>query len=170
MEGDWTAVFDDENATLFQSTLSAWRATTYGAGDGSTTLFQSTLSKRRATIHARTFHNGNRISIHVLRMESDIQHLHCSRYWLVISIHALHMESDSARDRMVSYYRISIHALRMRATIKIMMQTDRPTYFNPRSPNGGRLIDDETWTFMPWEFQSTLYEWRTAMYRKLLII
>ena len=57
--------------------------------------FLSTLSAWRATCLCHNYPVTVNISIHALRMESDIEHGYI-RYNTTISIHALRMESDAA--------------------------------------------------------------------------
>ena len=97
---------------IFQSTLSARRATQLRKNLAKFLRFQSTLSARRATLKCYYIVRVKQISIHALREESD-----CFKsFWfnrIQISIHALREESDSfCIDLPDNFNFISIHALR----------------------------------------------------------
>ena len=118
MESDMMMLLGCGVLTEFLSTLSAWRATFMpGWPCESTARFLSTLSAWRATVHAGEDQAGAvLISIHALRMESDVgEVLYCYGN-CGISIHALRMESDSTAAS----------------------PTTSKCYFYPRSPHGER--------------------------------
>ena len=73
--------------------------------------FLSTPSARRATLLICTADLGGHISIHALREEGDLLHLH-RKELLHISIHALREEGDQDGKGCRVVEQISIHALR----------------------------------------------------------
>ena len=137
MEGDNKLAVKFGQATIFQSTPSAWRETCKGyKGIVTDVLFQSTPSAWRETqivvalvqaiphFNPLPPHGGRRndepkddskviISIHSLRMEGDLyERMLCG--FANISIHSLRMEGDHTNHiyHMITYI-ISIHSLRM---------------------------------------------------------
>ena len=86
-------------------------------------VFLSTLSAWRATSNWQRIQGVSHISIHALRMESDLAANRLTNYRIKISIHALRMESDiydKAAERGRSD--ISIHALRMESDLLDKLQ------------------------------------------------
>ena len=76
-------------------------------------LFLSTPSARRATVFQVGGGDRVHISIHALREEGDIQHIHQDDGRHVISIHALREEGDrDGGSGVLGNTTISIHALR----------------------------------------------------------
>ena len=77
------------------------------------TVFLSTPSARRATLTLRKQIDEDKISIHALREEGDLQLQQCPLELELISIHALREEGDhGSRGSHSALLRISIHALR----------------------------------------------------------
>ena len=165
----------------FQSTLSVWRVTNCWKGFFHRRKFQSTLSVWRVTCFpmSETTSAGNfnphspygewldqkyvinqleAISIHTLRMESDVNGFACKRpcvyfnphspygEWRLvkhffrfhhsISIHTLRMESDKSNSINKYINVISIHTLRMESDWYSEHYWAYRQYFNPHSPYG----------------------------------
>ena len=76
-------------------------------------IFQSTLSVWRATYKAVEICDLGAISIHALRVESDLSQIHINFALKAISIHALRVESDLTNIINHPLLAISIHALRV---------------------------------------------------------
>ena len=125
---------------LFQSTRSAWSATTGSIPRlPARFLFQSTRSAWSATVGAaRIGDAGQRISIHALRMERDP---------VIRSSSARASEFQSTRSAWSAtqfllpfqiLLKISIHALRMERDPCKGRPRARAKHFNPRAPHGAR--------------------------------
>ena len=124
-------------------------------------IFLSTPSARRATGGLAFAAINDKISIHALREEGDIQfffdrtkaafisihalreegdlHPRCNPGgWSAISIHALREEGDAnvAKQRVDLF--ISIHALREEGDGLLLSSIRKPRNFYPRPPRGGR--------------------------------
>ena len=119
--------------TEFQSTFSVRRATCAVPLYPPCLVFQSTFSVRRATNLGRRRLPRLKISIHVLREESDLP-LSLSVVISMISIHVLREESDFVYGGFHCWVTISIHVLREESDTPIATLPMDARNFNPRSP------------------------------------
>ena len=141
----------------FQSTLPGWGATLATANGEISKAFQSTLPGWGATWIRDTSTTILLISIHAPRMGSDLTVRRLTPREC-ISIHAPRMGSDQFHELSRLVVSISIHAPRMGSDYCGITCTSRRAYFNPRSPDGERLMDDSmAGLYSP--FQSTLPGW-----------
>ena len=151
----------------FLSTLSAWRATILSALKVSRFLnsFLSTLSAWRATCCFPRIRPLPFLSIHALRMESDLTSIAGLPETKSLSIHALRMESDRgkqvAKDFLAKTFLSTLSAWRAtslcvvynvhkrgflstlsawRATSTVELLFCARLSFYPRSPHGERLL------------------------------
>ena len=100
-------------------------------------VFQSTSPVWRTTLQNIRQQTRLRISIHVPRVEDDLQ-------WAAhpllkpISIHVPRVEDDHGRTHCEILSSISIHVPRVEDDKKLRAFVIRTLYFNPRPPCGGR--------------------------------
>ena len=122
----------------FLSTLSAWRATWGSFNKLSCKIFLSTLSAWRATLEALLLGTTPTLSIHALRMESDILHGNFHFYRTAFYPRSPHGERRCAAPTHRQYHPLSIHALRMESDFSCFLYSTEDQPFYPRSPHGER--------------------------------
>ena len=130
-----TAIGAALDSVVFQSTLPAWGATTFGASSGGSYEFQSTLPAWGAT----SFPRGSALQV---SFQSTLP------AWGATPL------------RNLKYCRghISIHAPRMGSDVLLGSSNRWLLYFNPRSPHGERRDMDDKALYL-FAFQSTLPAW-----------
>ena len=145
---------------LFQSTPSAWRETSPVQTRSTAVVFQSTPSAWRETIQLATQLKEEKISIHSLRMEGDLQYLPPRR-----SQHGFQSTPSAWRETPgAEFSRIPHNAFQStpsawRETHSAAPHMRRTDHFNPLPPHGGRLLKWE-WYDDVNTFQSTPSAWR----------